>query len=426
MTDSAPAPPLRSTLAGTWALFAGIMLIMAGNGLQFTTVGVRSTLEDFTSVAIGVMTASYYLGFLIGARFTFGALGRVGHIRVFAALASSASASVLLHTLWVNPASWTLMRFTTGFCMAGLFIVSESWINDRATNATRGLLMSAYMVVGIGGRAAGQGLLNVGDPTSFDLFVISSLLVSVALVPMAMSATSAPPVVVPQPMSFTEMRKVVPSGLITVFTSGLTTATLGGLTAVYATRVGMSTAEVSLLITSLLIGAVVLQIPIGTASDRILRRVVMLATTVVASGAAVALAIGPETGLIPMLLIFVLGGTAYPLYSLGVAYTNDWIPDEKRASASVVLMITSGCGAIAGPIVASVAMARSVAGLFWMVAMVHALYGVYLFVRIVIRRPVPADQKSRFTPVPERATAMIFSRSRRRSGNGDSDDSGEL
>ncbi len=386
---------------------------MAGNGLQFSTVGIRSTVEDFNSVAIGIMTAAYYLGFLFGARFTFGALGRVGHIRVFSALASSASASVLMHSLWVTPVSWSLMRFATGFCMAGLFIVSESWLNDRATNATRGLIMSAYMVVGIGGRAAGQALLNVGDPESFDLFVMASVLVSIALVPMAMSASSAPPVVVPVAMSFREMRKLVPTGLITVFSSGLSTATLGGLLAVYATRVGMSTGELSLFITALLLGAVTLQIPIGAASDRILRRVVMLVVALTASGIAVALAMAPRTGIVPLVLIFFLGGTTYPLYSLGVAYTNDWVPDEKRAGASMVLMIVNSVGAIVGPIVASIAMTRSVAGYFWMLAAVHAAYGIYLSCRIAIRRPVPADRKSRFMPIPERATAMILSGGRR-------------
>ena len=413
MTDTVAAPPLRSTITATWALFAGIMLIMAGNGLQFSTVGIRSTVEDFNSVAIGIMTAAYYLGFLFGARFTFGALGRVGHIRVFSALASSASASVLLHSLWVSPISWSLMRFITGFCMAGLFIVSESWLNDRATNATRGLIMSSYMVVGIGGRAAGQGLLNLGDPESFDLFVMASVLVSIALVPMAMSATSAPPVVVPVATSLREMWKLVPTGLITVFASGLSTATLGGLLAVYATRVGMGTGELSLFVTALLLGAVALQIPIGVASDRILRRVVMLFVAIAASGIAVALALAPRTGAVPLVLIFLLGGTTYPLYSLGVAYTNDWISDGERAGASMVLMIVNSVGAIAGPIVASIAMSRSVVGYFWMLAATHASYAIYITCRIVIRRPVPADRKSRFIPLPERATAMILSGSRR-------------
>ena len=417
MTTSAgrfSIPPIRSTVAGTGALFAGIALMMAGNGLQFSTIGVGSALADFSAMAIGVLTAAYYLGFLLGALFTFGALSRVGHIRVFAAFASSASASVLLHSLWTNPATWSVLRFVTGFCMAGLFMVVESWINDRAGNHNRGLFMSAYMVVGIGARAAGQALLNVGDPGSFDLFVISSVLVSMALVPMAMSESSSPPVVTPERLTFREMWSIAPTGVVTVFASGLSTSMLSGLVAVYATRVGMSTRDVSIFVSAQLIGAVVLQIPIGAASDRFLRRPVMLLTTLGASGMAVALALGPRTGTVAVALIFLMGGFAYPMYSLGAAHTNDWIPGEQRAGAAMLIMLISGAGAVVGPIVASVAMGMAVEGLFWSVATVHAVFALFLLVRIVSRPPVLAAQKSAFAPVPERATAVILSRARRR------------
>lgn len=403
-------------MAATWALFVGIMMITAGNGLQFTTIGVRSTLEDFSAVAIGAITAGYYAGFLVGARFTFGALGRVGHLRVFAGLASSASASVLLHTLWIHPISWSLMRFVTGFCMAGVYIVAESWLNDRATNDNRGMIMATYMVIGIGGRAAGQGLLNFGDPQGFNLFVMSSVLVSMALVPMMMSATSAPPIVEHEPISFREMRALVPTGLVTIFVAGLTTATLGGLTAVYGTKVGMGTGELSLFISALMIGAVILQIPIGTLSDRFRRRIVILVVSALAAAIAMALALAPATGVIPLILITALGGLTYPLYSLGVAYTNDWVPSEKRAGASMILMIVNGVGAIIGPFIAALAMARSVAGFFWTIVVVQVVFAVYLFVRIVIRRPVPIDRQTRFTPLSERATAMILRRGPRDAG----------
>lgn len=407
-------PPIRSTVAGTSALFVGIALMMSGNGLQFSTIGVGSTLAEFSAVAIGLLSAACYLGFLLGAIFTFGALRRVGHIRVFAAFASSASASVLLHSLWTNPATWSVLRFVTGFCMAGLYMVAESWINDRAGNHNRGLFMSAYMVVGIGARAAGQALLNVGDPGGVDLFVVSSVLVSMALVPIAMSESSSPPVVTPQRLTLREMWSVAPNGVVTVFAAGLSTSMLGGLLAVYATRVGMSTRDVSIFVSAQLIGAVVLQIPIGTASDRFLRRPVMLLTTLGASGTAVALVVGPQKGVVAVGLIFLMGGFVHPMYSLGAAHTNDWIPGEQRAGAAMLIMLISGSGAVVGPIAASIAMAVAVEGLFWSVAAVHAVFALFLLVRIVSRPPVPVDQKSAFAPVPERATAVILSRARRR------------
>ena len=403
-------PPRRANLAATWALFVGVFLLTAGNGLQFTTVGVRSTIEEFNSVAIGVMTASYYVGFLAGAVFTYRSLGRVGHLRVFAALASTGSASVLLHTLFVSPLSWSLMRVATGFCLAGLFIVIESWINVQATNATRGVLMSTYMVTVLGGRAAGQALLNVGDPGGFDLFVMSSVMVSMALVPMMLSATSAPPVIVPERMRFAELRSVAPTGVVTIFVGGWTTAVLGGLSAVYAIRVGMDTGQVSLFVGSLIVGAAVFQLPIGSLSDRIRRRLVILGISAGAIVLLLALAAAPATGWVPIVLIGLVGGFTYPMYGLGVALTNDWIPDEKRAAASMLLMIVNGVAAIIGPIVASIAMAGDPSQLFVSLAVLHAIFAFLLAIRIVVRAPKPVDAQSRFAPIADRVTAFVLQR----------------
>ncbi len=384
------------------------MFLMLGNGLQGSLLGIRSELAGFDTAAIGVVMASYYAGYMIGSRVTFEMLGRVGHIRVFAGFASMASVAVLLHSIWINPVSWTLMRFTTGFCMAGLFVVSESWLNDRATNATRGLIMSAYMVVAVGGKAGGQFLLNLGNPNSFELFVLASALISMALVPMTLSAASAPPVARPQPMTFAEMRAVVPSGLLSTFTAGLASGTIGGLAAVYATQVHMTTSEVSIYVAAVLIGAFVFQIPIGMISDRLPRRKVMLMTMIIATVLAVLAATGPEKGWAAVALFFGIGGMSYPLYSLAIAYSNDWIPNERRAGAAMVLVMTNGFGATVGPIVGSIAMRGSPAGFHWTLAGIYASLAGYLMMRIVVKAPMPISRQSRFAPFPERATAAIY------------------
>ncbi len=401
-------PSVRSTLAATWALLGGVLFLMVGNGLQSTLLGVRSTLEGFDTVAIGVIMASYYAGFLIGCRATFVALSRVGHIRVFAAFASLASAAVLFHSLWLNPVSWTLMRFATGFCMAGLFVVSESWLNDRATNTTRGTIMSAYMVVATGGTAVGQLMLNVADPASFKLFVIASALVSVSLVPMALSAQSSPPIAEPEPMSFREMRATIQTGLIAIFLAGLAGGTIGGLAAVHAVQVGMSTAQISIFVTAVVVGAVVFQIPLGTISDRVPRRPVMLATAVAATFLSLGGLVAPDTGWIPTLLILGVGGASYPLYSLSVAYSNDWIPDEKRAGAASLLIMTNGVGATIGPLVGAVAMHWWASGFYWTLTVSFALMALFLAFRIVVEPPVPVGEQSRFAPITQRSTAVLY------------------
>ena len=174
-----------SAILSTWALLAGVALLMLGNGLQGTLLGVRASQESFDTLATGIIMTCYFAGFLLGSLFTPKVIRRVGHIRVFAAYASVASAAVLLHSIWVTPLVWALVRLLTGVCFAGLYVISESWLNDRATNETRGALLSAYMLVTLGSMICGQLLINAGDTQGFDLFIFASVLVSLAVVPIA-------------------------------------------------------------------------------------------------------------------------------------------------------------------------------------------------------------------------------------------------
>ena len=234
--------PSVNPAAASWALFTGIALVMVGNGLQGSLLGVRSELEGFSAPVSGAIMAAYFVGFLIGGRSATKALTLVGHIRVFAALASMVSAASLVHALAVHPLSWLAMRFATGLCMAGLYVVAESWINDLATNATRGRLLAVYMVVTMGGLAAGQFLLNVADPSGPDLFLLASILVSIALVPVVLSARGTPPTVIPERMSIGDLVREVPTGVTVSFLIGVAQGALVGMGAFYATRAGLSPA----------------------------------------------------------------------------------------------------------------------------------------------------------------------------------------
>ena len=188
-----PAFATSSTAAKTWALFAGISLISFGSGLSGVLLGVRAESEGFGTTVAGLVMTSYFVGFLAGTRYVEHALVSVGHIRVFAALASLASSVLLLQVIWIHPVSWALLRFLFGLCIAGLFVVAESWLNDLATNATRGRILAVYMVVTMASMAGGQLLINSADPSGFVLFAVGSVLVSMALVPITLSASSAPP-----------------------------------------------------------------------------------------------------------------------------------------------------------------------------------------------------------------------------------------
>jgi MFS family permease len=184
---------LRAVL-DVWALFFGLSLLMLGIGLQGTLLGLRATLEGFDATVIGAVMSSYFVGFLFGSWATPRFVRRVGHIRVFAALASLTSTTALLHALQVEPVSWAMLRFVTGMAMAGLYVICESWLNHGSTNETRGRILSIYTIISYAFFGAGQLLLNLGDPTGFTLFILISVLMSLSLEPRrsASSAASAP------------------------------------------------------------------------------------------------------------------------------------------------------------------------------------------------------------------------------------------
>lgn len=416
-----PGTLLQSSInpaTASWALFAGIALVMVGNGLQGSLLGIRSELEGFSATTSGLIMAAYFVGFLVGGRAATRALGLVGHIRVFAALASMASSAALVHALAVHPASWLLMRFTSGVCMAGLYIVAESWINDLATNRTRGRLLAIYMVISMGGLAAGQFLLNVADPAGPTLFLLASILVSLALVPVVLSAQGTPPTIVPVSMSLRELLGEVPTGPTVALLVGMAHGAMMGMGAFYATRAGLSPAQVAVFMGAPMAGGVVLQWPIGAASDRVSRRGVMLAVALAATVVASVLLVVPDGGPLAILAMFLLGGLSFPLYSLAIAYTNDWIRPEQAMGASAALVTTNGIGAVIGPILA----AGLIVGLgnrlfFGSLVLAHGAIALYLGYRVVFRTALPLALQGPFVPVPARASAMamvVLGRRRRR------------
>ena len=409
----ASRPAITSPILSMWALFLGVAFMMVGNGLQGTLLGVRSSNEQFATAVIGLIQAAYYAGFLIGSRFTINALGKVGHVRVFAALASMASTAVLVHSVFVEPAVWFAMRLVTGFCMAGLYVVTESWLNDQSTPETRGRTLSIYMVVTMGGITIGQFLLNVADPNSFELFVIASVLVSMALVPMALSEASAPPLPQQGKLAFRELLGIVPTGVVTMFFSGAAAGALFAFGPVYAAEIGMTNAQISLFLASALIGSMIFQIPIGSISDRYPRRGVMAGCALVATLAAV-VGLGTGTGTDALFVMFAIGATSFPLYSLAIAYTNDWISDAQRVGASGLLVMVNGIGAIIGPLVASMLMtAFEPSAYFWSLIITNGAILAYVSFRIVVRDPLPVEEQSTYQPYPARSSALAQSIGRR-------------
>lgn len=387
-------------LSGVWALLLGIVLIMLGNGMHFTLVGLRGGIEGFSSTELAIVTSGYFLGFLSGARLTPLMIQRVGHVRVFAALGSFMSAGLIALPLLTEPWAWTVLRVLVGFCMSGIYVAAESWLNAAATNDTRGKVLSAYMIAQTLGIIGAQGLLTLGDAGTSVLFICASILVSVSFAPILLSATVAPAIEVARPMPLSNLFKGSPLGTVGIFLLGSIYATQSGMGAVFGTQIGLTATQIALFVAMLFAGALVLQYPIGWLSDRMDRRKLIFGLAVL--GAASCL-MGWVTGggLWPLMgAAFLAGGVTTPLYALLLAYTNDSLSASDMPAASGGLVFTFGLGAIGGPLVTGWAMQWLDPHAFWLVLgatfFTVALYALY---RMTQRAVTPVDETDSYLNV---------------------------
>lgn len=394
-------------LSGVWALLLGIVLIMLGNGMHFTLMGLRGGIEGFSSTELAIVTSGYFMGFLSGARLTPLMIRRVGHVRVFAALGSFMSAGLIAFPLLTEPWAWTLLRLLVGFCMSGIYVAAESWLNDAATNETRGKVLSAYMIAQTLGIIGAQGLLSLGDAGTSVLFIVASILVSISFAPILLSAASVPAVEVARPMPLRELFTGSPLGTVGIFLLGSVYATQSGMGAVFGTQIGLTSGQIALFIAMLFAGALVLQYPIGWLSDRVDRRKLILgASSIGAAFCALGWAFGG--GFWPLMAsAFFAGGVTTPLYALFLAYTNDSLSAEDMPAASGGLVFTFGLGAIVGPLMAGWAMQAFDPFAFWLVLgatfISIALFALY---RMTQRAPVPVIETESYLGVLPTATPV--------------------
>jgi MFS family permease len=390
----------RAALMSSWALLLGFGILMLGDGLQGTLLAVRADLEGFSTTLTGLVMSTFYLGFLLGSIMTPRLTVKVGHIRVFAAFAALSSAAILIHAIFVTVPVWIAMRLISGFCFAGLYIVAESWLNDRASNETRGKLLSLYMVVTYIGVGAGQLLLNLADPVEYPLFILTSVLISIAVVPLLLSAGSPPTFQDSVRISLVQMYRLTPLGIVGMFAVGLVTATFFALGPVYAQRMGLGIKEISYFMAAAVLGTVLLQGPIGVLSDRFDRRKILTLVTVLTSISALfCIPAAQHSTNALYLAIALFGGLAFPLYSVCIAYTNDHLNPNQMIAASGALVLVGGLGAITGPVLFAILMDNfGDQALFWSIASVHGFMGLFAMYRMIRSAPVPLDKQGPSTP----------------------------
>ncbi len=411
---------MNKLLKNSWALFTGYGIIMIAFGLQGNLLGVRSAIEDFSLISTGILMSAYFIGFFVGANVVPNLVSRVGHVRVFAAFASMASLSILVHAIFVNPIVWSIARFLTGMSMVSIFIVTESWLNDRANNRSRGKLLSVYMFVTFGSIALGALLLNFSSPIKFEPFVLISLLLSIALMPILLTKRKAPRFKKISPMKTKELYKISPMGVVTSFCNGLIHSALFTLTAVYGVIMGFTIFEISLLIFLITIAGALFQWPLGYISDKMDRRKVMIYSSLVAAlfaflsivtvGSSAELmnfAVDWETNkFIFFIFTTIFAGFSLPIYAINIAHTNDYIPKEKFVSAGAGLQLVLSLGAMGGPLACVIFMdSFGPSGFFVFLIILHIIISVFGFYRMSVR-PTEENPDSTFTPLPRNITPL--------------------
>jgi len=409
---------MQKEVKKSWALFIGIGVMMIAHGLQMQIMGIRSVLEDFSVFTTGIFMSGYYVGYFIGSKTTPNFVSKVGHIRVFAAFASLASLSAFVAVVYVNPLMWTISRFITGISLVSCYVVTESWLNDRATNKNRGQLLSAYMMVIYFGLALGMLLLNISKPEAYEPFILVSVLLSVALVPILLTKRPAPKFKKIETISILELYKISPLGSLSSFFTGIIHAAFFSLISVYATIAKFTLFETSILLFVATIAGVLGQGPIGYFSDIFDRRRVIVITTF---GSSLLALIAILTSNDPIQNIYYMDEFAFrkiiffiavglytslclPLFSLNLAHTNDFVPKSKFVAAGGGLQLIFGVGAISGPILCAIFMEWfGLNGLFVFLIIAHSIIGVFGLYRMKVRSTVE-NPDSTFTPVPATIT----------------------
>lgn len=389
-----------NVMKSAWALLLGMMLLQVGNGMQSTVLGIRGEIEGFSTLSMSLVMSGYFVGFLFGSRMAPEMIRRVGHVRVFAALASLISAVMLLYPTLTDPYAWGAGRILIGFCFSGVYVTAESWLNNAADNENRGKALSLYMIMQMVGIVSAQALILVADPGGFILFIIPSVLVSLSFAPILLSISPTPAFAATKPLSLKEIMKISPLGCVGMFLLGGIFSAQFGMAPVFGAKAGLSVAEISLFVSTFYVGALLLQYPVGWLSDRMDRRLLILASAVICGlGALIGIF---STGYFPILLVsgFLMGGMSNPLYSLLIAYTNDFLDHDDMAAAAGGMVFINGLGAVTGPVITGWMMgAIGPRGFFIFVGVLAFAIAGYALYRMTQRAAPSVDETDSYTPV---------------------------
>ena len=400
---------MRHTFAALAALLVSAGILLAGGGLLGTLVAVRANIEGMPLPIIGVVMSSYYVGFIAGCRMTPAMVARAGHIRAFTALAAISAAAALMYVLAVNVFVWVALRVITGFCFAGLYMIVESWINEKSSNENRGEVLSVYRIVDFAAMTIGQFLLVTASPAGFALFSLVSIFVCLSIVPIAMTSAIAPEPLTRVKLDLPKLLKVSPMAVAGCLAAGFTNGAFWSIGPVFVQDLGYDISMVATFMSMAIIAGAIAQWPIGRLSDFVDRRQVLTWTAGAAAGCGFLLSsIGDISAVHLLMGIGLYGAFGMSIFSLSAAHANDHAEPDEFVAISGGLLLVYGLGSIAGPILAPLFMhLAGPTALFSFTGVIHVLLLAFGAYRLVLTDAIPADEQEDYVPVPKTSPSIF-------------------
>lgn len=392
-----------------WVLYFGLSVLWLGTGMSYTLLVIRANAEGFTPTELGFMQTSYQVGWVIAALIASSLIMRVGHLRIFAAVSSVCSALILIHLLYINPIAWTIERLLMGVATAVLMVVCESWLNDAADNSNRGKVLALYTILSWGLPAVGVYVLRFNDTGTPFFFILASIFISIAVIPMLLSASRTPTFIETERLGLKKLYKMSPTGIVGGFLSGIIHGILMAVAAIYATVSGFNVTETSNLITLSIMGGIVTQWPIAMISDRFDRRTVIAMLALACGG--IALYFGSQDSLSvnqSYVAIALISATALSLYSLCISHANDYLSAEQIVPASSTLILIYGIGYALSPMFVSPLLSVNRNYFFLSIALFGFILGGYVLYRMKRREGV-SDQGDTLTVLTTSPYASVVS-----------------
>jgi MFS family permease len=380
---------MSENIKNTATLFLSIGILFFAAGLLFVLVVVRAKDAGFSTQAIGLLQSSYQIGWLIAAVLIPSLIHRVGHIRVFAAMAAMGSVIILLQILHIQELAWILERLVMGICIAGILVVSESWLNEMSDNSDRGRNLAIYTMVSWGAPVAGIWILRFGEPSSNEFFVIASVLISLAAIPLLLSATPSPKLIKTVRFSLKKLYRISPLGTTGTLLSGMCHGAFFAMVPLYGSEIGLDLGQISTLTALALFSGIVLQWPIALASDRNDRRYVLITTAGLAAVPALYFAFSGTTSIIQQYVaVSMMGAFTLSLYSQCIAHANDHLEPNQVVPAAGLLVLIYGTGYALLPIIVGQLIAILPKYFFVVNALLTAALSFYTGYRTIRRAPV--------------------------------------